>query len=127
MHGGNFWFERSAADYQWQVAHKQYKYGRSSRWLSGTLQVRAIHVKTALINIGHPTHDFSVHLPECDTNTMEGRLAIRPWRVGIGLIVGVTQSSMRFCTVVIHRVIQTICSAHRVHSTVNNNGHVHDW
>ena len=57
-----FWFERSATNYQWQVAHKQYKYGRSSRWLSGSLQVRAIHIKKALINVRHPTHDFSVNL-----------------------------------------------------------------
>ena len=57
-----FWFERSATNYQWQVAHKQYKYGLSSWWLSGLLQVRTIHIKTALINVRHPTHDFSVNL-----------------------------------------------------------------
>ena len=36
---------------------------------------------------GDPTVYISagdgVHLPECDTNTMEGGLAIRPWRVGV--------------------------------------------
>ena len=58
---------------------------------------------------GDPTVYISagdgVHLPECDTNTMEGRLGIRPWRVAIGLMKAVTQSSMRFCTLVIHGVI----------------------
>ena len=78
---------------------------------------------------GDPTVYISagdgVHLPECDTNTMEGGLAIRPWRVGLGLMKAVTQSSMRFCTLVIHRVIQTVCSAHHTQSRDNNNGHVH--
>ena len=51
---------------------------------------------------GDPTVYISagdgVHLPESDTNTMEGRFAIRPWKVGVNLIQGVTPPSMKFCT-----------------------------
>ena len=79
---------------------------------------------------GDPTvyisSDDGVHLPECDTNTMEGRLAIRPWTVGLGLMKAESQSSMRFCTLVLHEVIQTVGSAHHIQSRDNNNGHVHE-
>ena len=50
----------------------------------------------------------------------------RPWKVDVGLMKAVTQSSMRFCTLVIHEVIQTVCSAHHIQSRHNNNGHVHE-
>ena len=60
----------------------------------------------------------SVHLPDCDTKTMEG--------IGVGSIHGVTPPSTKFCAIVIHGVTQTLCSPHHVQSTDNNNGHVHE-
>ena len=54
-----------------------------------------------------------VHLPECDTKTVEGRC----W---------LDSRCNTICALVIHGVIQTVCSAHHVQSTDNNNGHVHE-
>ena len=48
---------------------------------------------------------------------------LTPWKVCVGLIVGV---ALKFCALVIHGVIRTVCSPHHVQSTEKNDGHVHE-
>ena len=51
---------------------------------------------------------------------------LTPWKVGVDLMKDVTSSLMFHQALVIHGVIQTVCSAHHLQSTDNNNGHVHE-
>ena len=50
-------------------------------------------------------------------------VTLTPWKVGVGLILGVIPSSIKFSVL---GVIQTVCSPHHVQSTDNSNGHVHE-